>query len=521
MYSGTFGGRAGRSKGKATKKKKKKKNKSDKDESLQSAIITGAGSGINHKTTREASMSSPTKKSKAKKGDDDLIFPQGFAESNDLFFDASCNICDTLDSLAAANKKKKNAGNLYHSAVFLSRNYGGGIASTYLKPGKKWNEKQPQTAAIIGADPLVSFVIGLSPAYDMIPIALDSDAEEDEVKAVENDVEEIAILVDEGKEELLAALDLDSGERIVGIFANLDYTPKLVSMRPGMSHASQLRRLRASASVASERDVPLQVRVFPGPDQMASSPIDNNDNDNIISPDVQVVKDLVRVLLEFPTPPSIHLSRWTGKVDHALKMLSAFPNIYIGLDASCGFLKASQHKKEMAFELQLDRLLLESGAAIPAAVALALGNKAFSHSGLLPFVAEAIAEQKPTHISALDVAKKSTENMVKLYGSKMINRAEAFYGPERCVETKDQGEQNQQESPDDSVGGESESGVPKVPVSSENEMQKKKKKKKKKRSKRNKDDSSATIGKSAAAPSDDFDDDFFAADDTIPPAPSV
>ena len=531
MYSGTFGGRAGRSKGKAPKKKKKKKNKDEeKQETPPPVMQTGAGSGVNHKTSRKASNTKTNNKKNNK--DASILLPSGFSDSSlPFFFDASSDVVDVLDKLAIANKKKKNGGDLYKTALFPPKQatkYGGGISHTFLKPGRVWDEKRVKT--VVDADPLISFVLGLSPAYDMIPIAIDSDADEDEIEAAENDQEEIDILIQEGMEELMAALDVDKSQsnsgRIVGLYANLDYTPKMVSKRPGMRHVSQLRRLKAAAKCAVDRNLPLQIRITPGSDPATDNdketnkvqPVENNATTSTdSSPDVQVVQDLVRVLLEC-TPPRIHLSRWCGKSDHLLKILKAFPvsTLWIGLDASVGFAKASTNKKECAFEIPLDRLLLESSTSIPAPVAAVLKGKAFfCHGGLIPFVAEAVAEQKPTHVTALEVSKIASENVVACYGTDMMERATLYHAVREVVKVED--------AKEDSKGTVGQSSIVEGAMVKDEETErikvvKKKKVKKKKKGKRDKSEKEKAKEDDVAVV-DGFDDMSFFADE--PPAPST
>jgi len=65
------------------------------------------------------------------------------------------------------------------------------------------------------------------------------------------------------------------------------------------------------------------------------------------------------------------------------------------MNAAVGFTKATR-AHECAFDVPLHRLLLETDAphAIPAPVTIAMGRAAFCHSGLVPFVAAAVAGHK-------------------------------------------------------------------------------------------------------------------------------
>jgi hypothetical protein len=136
------------------------------------------------------------------------------------------------------------------------------------------------------------------------------------------------------------------------------------------------------------------------------------------------------------SPLKIQLGCWQGKCSHMLLLLKAFPDtLFIGMNASVGFAKSTR-AHECAFEVPLNRLILETDAphATPAPVAAALGRAAFCHSGLIPFVAAAIAEHKvgavsPVGdagggtISAADVARAASENTARLYGGGVAARA--------------------------------------------------------------------------------------------------
>ena len=107
-----------------------------------------------------------------------------------------------------------------------------------------------------------------------------------------------------------------------------------------------------------------------------------------------------------------------------IKLLGAFPDtLYVGMNACVGFGKATS-AHECAFDVPLKRLLLESNAplALPTKVQAAQGKGAFCHSGCIPFVAEAIAQQKKT-VSAEEVARAASENSVRLYGRGLASRA--------------------------------------------------------------------------------------------------
>ncbi|KAL3898138.1 MAG: hypothetical protein SGARI_006750, partial [Bacillariaceae sp.] len=127
----------------------------------------------------------------------------------------------------------------------------------------------------------------------------------------------------------------------------------------------------------------------------------------------------------------IHLSAWSGNPEHMLSFCKAFPTLTIGLDSSLTFQKA-KHLHECAFELDLSRLVLETNSVIPSQVANRMGRDAFSHPGLIPFIATAVAKHSKYHpnstvdkddldggdandYAALEVARKTAFAAVALY----------------------------------------------------------------------------------------------------------
>mmetsp|Transcript_29982 Transcript_29982/g.82296 ORF Transcript_29982/g.82296 Transcript_29982/m.82296 type:complete len:123 (-) Transcript_29982:21-389(-) len=100
-----------------------------------------------------------------------------------------------------------------------------------------------------------------------------------------------------------------------------------------------------------------------------------------------------------------------------LTLLQTFPNnLYFGLDGTVTFSKATE-LHECAFDLPLDKLLLETGRVIPSQVAKVLGRDAFYHSGSLSFTADAVAKLKPTSsdVTAAQVASAAAQTTVALY----------------------------------------------------------------------------------------------------------
>jgi Tat protein secretion system quality control protein TatD with DNase activity len=100
--------------------------------------------------------------------------------------------------------------------------------------------------------------------------------------------------------------------------------------------------------------------------------------------------------------------------------LQKFPhNIWIGMDGSVTFAKVTR-AHECAFEVPLSKVLLETGAptTIPSQISKSKGREAFCHSGLVPYIAESIAEFKSggaLDVSAEEVARAASTNTILLY----------------------------------------------------------------------------------------------------------
>ena len=91
----------------------------------------------------------------------------------------------------------------------------------------------------------------------------------------------------------------------------------------------------------------------------------------------------------------------------------------IGMHGRVSYTKA-ESLHECAFDIPLSRLLLETSKSryVPSVVTKMLGRDAWNHSGLLPFVADAIAMKKTTKsraVTALEIARASSENCARMY----------------------------------------------------------------------------------------------------------
>jgi Tat protein secretion system quality control protein TatD with DNase activity len=240
----------------------------------------------------------------------------------------------------------------------------------------------------------------------------------------------------------------------VGFYAKLEYAPEVLEF-PGFDRQNQLRRFRATCTAAIQSNVPVQCRLSPGA----------ADKEYDVETHKLVMKDLAQILVEM-TPASessninnsslkVHLVCWNGTSDNLMKILQAFPDtVYVGMNAAVGFAKASV-AHECAFDVPLNRLLLETDSpnTIPATVVASMGRKAYCHSGHVPIIAAAIAQQKKNSgYSAMDVARMASENTVALYGRGIAQRQEEAaveaavralaLAEQRLLDEKEEQEQN-------------------------------------------------------------------------------
>jgi Tat protein secretion system quality control protein TatD with DNase activity len=411
-----YGGRSGRAKGKQSQPKKNKNRcglchekghfETDCPTATAADIAAwnlraksnsgGAGSGISHKTSRKAkTLDEPN----SNEGAPALILPEGFfplsevtaAQCEDepyLYFDAGCDVGDTLDYISSLSRRKTKASNQYQKELAASAfHYGGCICRQLIKPTKPWKVDAPRRSSMVEADKRIWFAIGLASGF------VQDEEDDDDEEAVDALVD--AILADQS---------------VVAVYCKLDYSPEILEF-PGQDCESQLWRLRATCKAAIQENVPIQIRV-----------------DGMTNDDSSVIRDMAKTLVEQQQQTEqqlkIHLVSWAGKCDVMIKLLQAFPDtLYVGMNGTVGFAKSSD-AHECAFDVPLNRLLLETDAplAIPTQVNNSMGKTAFCHPGLVPFVAAAIADLKKT-LSADAVARVASENTVALYGRGVAERA--------------------------------------------------------------------------------------------------
>lgn len=125
-------------------------------------------------------------------------------------------------------------------------------------------------------------------------------------------------------------------------------------------------------------------------------------------------EDVFTILQEtVPLDWKIHLHCFTGSTVFALKFLKTFKNLYIGITGVVTFSKASD-AHELAFDVPLDRLLLETDAPYFVPVDVAKANK-WSHPGMVIYVAKKIADIKKVSIDeVLEAARTNTKAMYNI-----------------------------------------------------------------------------------------------------------
>ena len=312
------------------------------------------------------------------------------------YFDAGCDPTATIEYLRSGRgktkKSMKEAIEEYESAIskaISESNYGGCISRCTIEADRPW---QPQNSSPINSHNVSNtwFVLGFD-------------------NAAECDADTLSKAISSNK------------KRVVGVYADLDYRPATLKKK-GMNTDDQRSRLEETIKVAAEESVPIQIRTGPSPPSTS-----NGDDDSSTSPYANVIVDLGKILLntigQYPAL-KVHLSCWTGQSEHLTALLNAFPdNIFVGFDSSVTFAKASA-LHECVFDAPLDKMLVETGAPriIPSIATKSLGREAFAHSGLVPFIADAIATQKKTEtITAESVARASSDNFIKLYSPVFVD----------------------------------------------------------------------------------------------------
>ena len=314
-----------------------------------------------------------------------------------IYFDVHCNILASIEYLRQGRGKTKKvslkaAVDEYRAALAMATGLRAMISQTFLlKPGRPWTN--PLSFDLPDDDDdttlQVLFVLGLSEAFH----CNDETQREETIEALVGTIHE-------------------HPDQIIAVGSTLDYSPETV-IQPGMDQESQVCRLQACWKAAGQAKVPLQLHISPGAASL------DPEKDGVAG------TDYAKVLLDAQSQLTaatnlypdfaIHIVGWCGKAAHMIALLQAFPqNIRaVGLDGTVGFAKATD-LHECAFDVPLDRLVLETSTTIPIQVNNRMGRDEFFHSGWWPFVAQSVADHKK-NVPLEEIIRATNQNALALY----------------------------------------------------------------------------------------------------------
>ena len=317
------------------------------------------------------------------------------------YHDVHCDIAASIEYLRFGRGKAKishkAAVSEYRQALFLATpGLRSMIAQTQLlKPGRAWTNPLKSELGLQDDDDdddiqvRVFFALGLTDSFKC----------DDEVTR-NAATEGLVTTIQEHSDQILA----------IGV-STLDYRPETVTLL-GNDSDSQMHRLRACWEAAGRAKVPWQLRLLPGAASL--DPEDSVAGTDYAKVLLDAQEQIAAAIALYPSL-SIHIVGWCGKAAHLMALLQAFPNNLraIGVDGTVSF-KSRSDLHECAFEIPLDRLLLETSTIIPSQVNNRLGRTAFFHSGWWPFVAESVAHHKKT-ASLEQIVEAVNTNAEKLY----------------------------------------------------------------------------------------------------------
>jgi Tat protein secretion system quality control protein TatD with DNase activity len=329
-----------------------------------------------------------------------------------VYYDVHCDINASITYLrqgrGMAKISYKAATEEYRAALFMSTGLQAMLCRTVLmKPGRPWTNPLPaDLRQNDGEDDdddddacRVCFVLGLAPTFTLGDAAMKNEAIESLITTVNS-----------------------HATTILGIEACLDYSHEAVQ-RPGMDEESQVYRLQVAWEAAGRLEIPLQLQLLPGAASLdPEGSIAGSEYAKVL---LTAQEQLSNAVTAFPNL-AIHVVGWCGKANHMIALLQTFPhNIQgIGVDGTVTFAKAKD-VHECAFDVPLDRLLIETASVIPSQVNNRLGRSAFFHSGFWPFVAQAIADHKKT-VLVRQVVQAVNENALRLYPGLCLNNNETM-----------------------------------------------------------------------------------------------
>lgn len=327
-----------------------------------------------------------------------IQYPEEFIKDNGLqYVDVHCDIPSGIEYLRSGRGKAKisqrEAMDEYRMAIRIAiekSNLTAIISKTFLtKPNRPWIN--PLLSLEFHQNIGIYFVIGLTSSWE-----------------VQNEMDREMTI------ESLVSTIQDHPNEIIAIYSSLDTTAETLHNEPNMDICHQIQRLQCCCEAAGRLNIPLQIQVRPGaasldPDQTS---VGGTDYAKAL---LELQSNLATAISNHPNL-RIHIVGWSGRSSHMLAMIQAFPTnlVAVGLDASVSFSKA-EYLHDCAFELLLDRLILETSNIIPSNVANMMGRRAFPQSGWWPFVAESVSKYKEKIHSLEEVVSVVYENTLKLY----------------------------------------------------------------------------------------------------------
>ena len=115
-----------------------------------------------------------------------------------------------------------------------------------------------------------------------------------------------------------------------------------------------------------------------------------------------------------PQDWKIHLHCYTGSSAFATRFFQEFPNLFVGMTAVVTFAKAT-NIHELAFDVPLEKLLLETDAPYFVPSQVADKRNKFSNPGMAIYTAQRIAEIKGVALEeVLEAVRKNTTSMYGL-----------------------------------------------------------------------------------------------------------
>jgi Tat protein secretion system quality control protein TatD with DNase activity len=310
-----------------------------------------------------------------------------------VYYDPHCRLTESIEYMRFHRDKKNRISEkeaiqeyqeIWEHATKTTK-LSGMILKSTVQANRPWTKPCPLSSNSTSTIPIL-YVVGLA-----ANVACSTAAEKETAK------------------QLLLDTVAEHSDAIAGLWTELDYT------NPKLDRELQLQQLECCLQAAADAQVPLQVQLLPGIPQLLASL-----DESVAGTDyAQVLLDFQATLMKFSDNDiQIHVVGWHGRSDHMMSLLKHFSGpktitLYIGLNPSVTFSKAT-YLHEVAFEVPLHRLLLETCDVIPSDITKSLGRLAAPHAAWWPFVAQAIADHKKT-VTLAEVTKAVADNTLELY----------------------------------------------------------------------------------------------------------